>query len=191
MKYWLYMNNVVCGPYEKEKLADFPNFSLTSLLCPDTPGGGQAAGWKAASTFPEVVALFGAAPAPERPGGPAADKARIMMTMRGTLIDEPVIDEPPAAPPPAAAPVPAKAAEQVVRRPPEEKPAAGIPENARPVPGQAAGPQPDPLRERLEQMSAMLVSIGNAQTQLLERLIRVESAVADMKSLLFPAPPEK
>ncbi len=179
MKYWAYINNVVCGPYPKEKLAEIPSFSLASLLCPDAPGGAQADGWKAASAFPEVLSLFGTAPAPEQPAGPAQDRSRIMMTMRGTLIDEPIMEEPAAAP--------------VVPQP-SETPAVATPEKVKPVPGQAADPGPDQhperLSQKLEQMSEMLVSIGKAQAQLLDRMSRVESAVADMKGLLFPAPPK-
>ena len=174
MKYWAYINNAVCGPFEKEKLTELSAFSLVTLLCPDTPGGAKADGWKAASTFPEVLAVFGPAPAPEEPRSQA--NSPIMMTMRGTLIEEPAADEP------APAPQPAK-----------EIPAAGLHDQAvaaNPVRPQPA-PEPEPLREKLEHMSAMLVSIGNSQAQLLERLGRVESAVGDMKSLLFPAPPKK
>ena len=189
MKYWAYINNAVCGPFEKEKLPELSAFSLVTLLCPDTPGGARADGWKAASTFPEVLAVFGPAPAPAEPASQA--NSPIMMTMRGTLIEEPAADEP--APPPQPAPGRENAGTPVVPEPAKEIPAAGLPDQAiaaNPVRPQPA-PEPEPLREKLEHMSAMLVSIGNSQAQLLERLGRVESAVGDMKSLLFPAPPQK
>ena len=187
MKYWAYINNAVCGPFEKEKLAELSAFSLVTLLCPDTPGGAKADGWKAASTFPEVLAVFGPAPAPAEPRSQA--NSPIMMTMRGTLIEEPD----PVPQPAPSSPDRVSAAAPLVPEPAKEIPAAAVPDQAaaaNPVRPQAA-PEPEPLREKLEHMSAMLVSIGNSQSQLLERLGRVESAVGDMKSLLFPAPPKK
>ncbi len=191
MKYWAYINNAVCGPFEKEKLAELSAFSLVTLLCPDTPGGARADGWKAASTFPEVLAVFGPAPAPAEPRSQA--NSPIMMTMRGTLIEEPAADEPAPAPQPASSPVRENSGSPAVLEPVKETPAAGFPDQA--AAGNPARPQPDPepeqLREKLEHMSAMLVSIGNSQSQLLERLGRVESSVSDIKSLLFPAPPKK
>lgn len=189
MKYWAYINNAVCGPFEKEKLAELSDFSLVSLLCPDTPGGARADAWKAASAFPEVLAVFGPAPAPAEPVSRA--NSPIMMTMRGTLIEEP--EEPVAAPLPASSPSRANSVTPAVAEPVQELPAAGLPGPAiagNPVLPQPA-PEPEPLREKLEHMSAMLVSIGNSQAQLLERLGRVESSVSDIKSLLFPAPPKK
>lgn len=177
MKYWAYINNAVCGPFEKEKLAELSDFSLVSLLCPDTPGGARADAWKAASTFPEVLAIFGPAPAPAEPRSQASSP--IMMTMRGTLIEEPAAEEPAAAPKP------------VIGTPPVQEPVkkpAGVPV---PAAARQQDPEPEPLREKLEHMSAMLVSIGNSQAQLLERLGRVESSVGEMKALLFPAPPGK
>lgn len=179
MKYWAYINNAVCGPFEKEKLAELSAFSLVTLLCPDTPGGARADGWKAASTFPEVLAVFGPAPAPAEPRSQA--NSPIMMTMRGTLIEEPD----PVPQPASSSPDRASAAAPVVPEPAKEIPAAVTPVR----PQQA--PEPEPLREKLDHMSAMLVSIGNSQAQLLERLGRVESAVGEIKSLLFPAPPQK
>lgn len=184
MKYWAYINNAVCGPFEKEKLVELSDFSLASLLCPDTPGGARADAWKAASTFPEVLAVFGPAPAPAEPVSRA--NSPIMMTMRGTLIEEPAAEEPAAAPLPVSSPSRENTAAPVVPEPVKGPPAAA----GNPVRPQQ-DPEPEQLREKLEHMSAMLVSIGNSQSQLLERLGRVESSVSDIKSLLFPAPPKK
>jgi len=209
MKYWAYINNAVCGPFEKEKLAELPNFSLASMLCPDAEGGGDANAWKAASAFPEVLAVFGPAPAPAQPAGPAAGSP-LMMTMRGTLIEEPAGNDQEAKPapvqprvPPAESPLMMTMRGTLIDAPlPKEPPASAPARAAAPAPteppkeiaGSSASrpePQPEPVMEKLERMSAMLVSIGNTQSQLLERLGRVESSVADMKALLFPAPPKK
>jgi len=216
MRYWAYIDSKVCGPFEKEKLAGLASFSLSSLLCPDAPGGAQATDWKAASAFPEVVAALGPVPAPApQPRRPVEDSP-LMMTMRGTLIDAPIL-ETPAAQPPAAAPAqaPKTAAESpllmtmrgtLIDAPLIEEPAAKPVSVSSQVTGGAALPPPkvtpasvlpggeaqlEPLRQKLEQMSAMLVSIANGQAQLLDRMGRVESAVGDMKSLLFPSLPKK
>ncbi|MDO8804236.1 MAG: hypothetical protein Q7R35_07385 [Elusimicrobiota bacterium] len=179
MQYWVYMDNKVCGPFEKEKLAELANFSLSSLLCPDSPGGAQANDWKAASAFPEVLAALTPVPAPVQPRSPAAESP-FAMTIRGTIIEAPVIDEPAKTRPPAAV-KPATAARQ-----------APGPAAAAPVPQSELNPGvPGPLLEKLGQLSAMLVSIGNTQSQLLERVSRVESAVTEIKALLVPAPPNK
>ncbi len=188
MKYWAYLNNKVCGPYEKEKLAELPNFSLALALCPDAPGGAQANDWKPASAFPEVLAMFGTAPAPEQPRNPAV-QSPIMMTMRGTLIEDPVAEEPAAKPQPAASP--ARAVAPAAAELPVEMPAAAAPARTAPLPEKTASREQEPLMERLGQLSAMLVSIGNTQSQLLERLGRVEGAVGEMKALLLPPPPGK
>ncbi len=188
MKYWAYMNNKVCGPFEKEKLAELPSFSLSSMLCPDAPGGAQANDWKAASSYPEVLALFGAPPEPEQLRNPAV-QSPIMMTMRGTLIEDPVAEEPPAKPQPAVSPVRAEA--PAAAEPPVEMPAAAAPFRTAPFPEKAVTREQGTVMERLGQLSAMLVSIGNTQSQLLERLGRVESAVGEMKNLLLPPPPKK
>lgn len=115
MRYWAYINNQVCGPFEKEKLPGIANFGPASLVCPENTAGGDASAWKEAGTFPEVLAALNPAaapapapapapePLPEQPRTPAAESP-LLMTMRGTLIEPPVIDEP-ASPPPAAAPV--------------------------------------------------------------------------------------
>lgn len=202
MRYWAYIDKKVCGPFEKEKLAELPNFSPSFLLCPDSPDGGQANAWKAASAFPDVLAALSPAPAPAQSRKPAAESP-LLMTMRGTLIDEPVID-PPTQPRKPAVESPLMmtmrgtlieepAGNAPAAEPPKEKYGVELPARVSPAPGNAAGKERDqsldPVKQKLEQMSAMLVSIGNTQSQLLERLGRVESALADMKAQLPPARP--
>lgn len=170
MRYWVYLKDQVCGPVEKEKLAVLPGFTLSTLISPEVPAGGEAAGWKKAETYPEVEAILTPAPAPAQPRRPAAE-AVIGMTMRGTLIDEPSVE-----PTDVFSPVPEKGPAPAVPVPPKEPPGDRV--------------EPD-LKQKLDYMCAMLVSLGNNQSQLLERLGRLESAVADVKSLLFPPPPKK
>lgn len=238
MRYWVYLDNKVCGPFEKEKLAELANFNLSSLICPDNPGGAQANDWKEASTFPEVLAAFNSAPPPAQPRSPAAE-ASFAMTMRGTLIDAPPVDDPdahppaaggkplpgpaqykgPAAdspfgltmrgtiveapvikepvkgPPPASSPAPAGAVNSGASEPSRKLPAAGTPDRMRPVSENAArlepNPQLEPLGKKLDQMGAMMSSIVDNQSQLLNRINRLESVITDMKALLFPSPPGK
>jgi len=182
MRYWAYMNNQVAGPFEKEKLQAVPGFTLATLICPETPAAGEAPGWKAASACPEVTAVFNQAPA--QPPRPAAESP-LAMTMRGTLIEEPVIEEPPAK---APAPVPSPAAESPLAmtmrgtlidepgtEPAPAAKAAQAPARAEPAaaaPGQAA-----PAALSMEEMRARLASL--------------ESAVAELRALLGPAAPKK
>ncbi len=165
MRYWAYMNNEFLGPFEKEKLAELPNFSSSSLICPETPVGEQAGGWKEASTYPEVSAILTPpASAPVKPRYPAAEPP-LALTMRGSLILEP------AAEPPAVFSLePITAVNPGVLEPPEETPKPGVP---------------------AEQLGAMLISIGDNQVRLLDRLSRLETAIMEVKTLLSPEPPKK
>jgi hypothetical protein len=192
MRYWAYLNNKVCGPVEAGKLKGLEGFAVTSLICPETTGGAEV-GWKAAETYPEVLAVLNA---PQRAAGQprrAAAESPLAMTMRGTLIEEPAAEDPAPAPaagasrPPAESPLamtmrgtlidepPAKPATPVSLQQPAAKTAAGA------APDITA---PDALAKRLDQMSAMLVLIANGQSQLLERLGNVESSVLELKAQL-------
>jgi len=176
MRYWAYMNNQVAGPFEKEKLPGVPGFTLATLICPETPAAGEAPGWKAASACPEVQAVFNPAPVPAQPARPAADSP-LAMTMRGTLIEEPVTEEPP-----AKIPEPAPAADSplamTMRGTLIEEPLAEQPAPAeRPAQAQAAPAQAAPAALTVEELGA--------------RLARLESAVAELKALLAPRAPKK
>ncbi|OIO03265.1 MAG: hypothetical protein COX65_07320 [Elusimicrobia bacterium CG_4_10_14_0_2_um_filter_56_8] len=106
MRYWAYIDKKVCGPFETEKLTELPAFNSSSLLCPDTPAGGQANDWKEASSYPEVLAVLNPAPEASKAQRPAADSP-LLMTMRGSLIEAPAVNEPAAGQPEPAKPVPA------------------------------------------------------------------------------------
>jgi hypothetical protein len=208
MRYWAYINNEVRGPFEKDKLAGLPAFSRASLICPEAQAGKQGNDWKEAGSFPEVLAALEPAAAPAQSPKPAAESP-LLMTMRGTLIEEPEA----AAPAAQAAPAPAPRAQPaesplamtmrgtliegaVVPEPtparPERTAAPVMPSGpAAPAPAQTDDKQQlEALRARLEQIGAMLVSIGNSQSQVLDRLGRLEGAVTDMKALLAPVPPK-
>ena len=208
MKYWTYINDQVFGPVEIEKLPGLAKFVPSSLICPETPAGEQSVGWKEASSYPEVMAVLAPAPAPERPARPYFESP-LAMTMRGTLIEEPAG----ATPPPAAVQSRQSAAESPlamtmrgtlielpeVQEPagsaPEKTPKAIVPEVPAAAPASPAGrepaPQEDPIRQKLDQIGVMMVSLANGQSQLLDRLSRIEGAVAEMKAQLPPPPPRK
>lgn len=210
MRYWAYMNKEVLGPFEKEQLAKLPDFTASSLICPETPPAGQANTWKEASACPEVAAILAApAPAPVKLREPAAESP-LELTMRGSLISEPaaesplaltmrgsLIPEPAAAEPPAVSPLkPITVLKPGVLEPPKETPKPGVPGKQLAAPGSILArkeqdPRPEPLKQQLEQMGAALASIGENQTQLLGRLSRLETAVMEIKALLSSEPPKK
>jgi len=244
MRYWAYMNNEVLGPFEKEKLAKLPNFTGASLICPETPAGGQTPDWKEASTYPEVSAALaspGQAPVPvpvkTRPAEtesplamtmrgsliePAAEplapavappkaavvtpvpapattkrpaESPLLMTMRGSLI-EPVVTEPAAAASAAFSLEPIPALKPAVIESPKETPQTVVPAKAQAMSenipaSRELNSQPEALKQQLEQISTMLVSVGDNQIQLLGRLSRLESAVAEIRTLLSSELPKK
>jgi hypothetical protein len=173
MRYWVYTNNEVQGPFEIRELSARPGFSGSSLVCPETAGGGQAAEWKEASNYPEIFAAPAAAPAPA-PAAPKPAPAEDMLalTMRGSLVSEPVFDDRarPSAPPAQGG----SKVGDLVFTPPPSSPAAAP----------AADQRLDPLKKKLDQMSATLKSMGESQVQLNGRIAMLESAIADMKALL-------
>lgn len=199
MRYWAYINNEVKGPFEKGKLAAQAGFGPSSVVCPEDQAAGQNPGWKEASNYPDLMEALSrpaapgpeaapepapaaapeAKPAPEPAPAPRPAESPLAMTMRGTLISDPaaegqVLERFPGAAAPAAAVPPA---------------AVTPPRTVAPAP--APGAQDGQVMQKLDQMSAMLASIANGQSQAQERLDRVEKAVLQMRSLLFPAAPQK
>lgn len=241
MKYWAYLNNEVLGPFEKEQLKGLANFSLSSLICPE---GGQADGWKEASTIPEVRAVFSPAPAPAAAPPPRREEP-FGMTMRGTIIDMPpaaspapasaapkpaaappvqaqaepprkveepplamtmrgtLIEQPPASSPASVSPAPsaasaafARAVEHAALEKPKESPARALPGKAPAAADDAPSRQElesqvAQLKQKIEQMSALLTSMGDSQFQLLNRLARLENAVVEIKAMLLPPAPKQ
>lgn len=222
MKYWAYINNEVLGPFEKEKLAELANFGLSSLICPQTPVGGQTESWKEASTYPEVsAALTSPAPPPVSPQRRAAESP-LAMTMRGSLILAPGDPDTALAPPgivqlqkpggSAVSGMPDEVKFKPLAAEPPKDPTKPVLEDSLssktpstfPGGGQADVPdktqaraeniltrrelnsQLEPLNQKLEQMGALLVSIGDSQFQLLGRLSRLESAILEIKAALEP-----
>lgn len=181
MRYWVYADKEVRGPFEKEKLAALPGFCAASQVCPEGSPDGQN-GWKAASAFPEVMAALETPAAPPRPAA-APSESPLALTMRGSLIAEPPEE-------PAARPVPAAAAEEsplaltmrgsLIPEPvkkPSPSPVSQAPAPVSPAPRPAAVPGGD---------GAALAAIAEAQQRMAARLDSIERSVAELKSLLFP-----
>lgn len=205
MKYWAYINNEVLGPFEKEKLREVPGFGLTSLICAE---GAQAEGWKEASTISEVRAALmpSPAPSPAKPQTPPrmtpqsmAEESPLAMTMRGTIIEmhptaPAAAPQRPAAEPPLAM-TPARAPAYAAPQTSKEIPASALPARTPAAFEQSPSPHAsaselEQLRQRVEQMSALLTSMGDSQFQLLNRLSRLESAIMEIKALISPPPPK-
>src|SRR5438105_2345660 len=54
MKYWLFQNNQVKGPYEPDDLSQVPGFSAESLVCSEGRKGINMGDWQRASLVPEL-----------------------------------------------------------------------------------------------------------------------------------------
>ncbi len=53
MKYWVYIDNEIKGPFEKEELLKLPGFNSSTLICPQSPVEEETKEWKEAGSFPE------------------------------------------------------------------------------------------------------------------------------------------
>lgn len=58
MKYWVYINNEIKGPFEKEELIKLEGFSNSTLICPQSGVDEDTKEWKEAVEFPEIAALI-------------------------------------------------------------------------------------------------------------------------------------
>lgn len=59
MKYWIFQNNQVLGPYATEDLSRLPSFSAESLVCPEGRKGTSMGDWQRAGMVPDLsVALI-------------------------------------------------------------------------------------------------------------------------------------
>jgi len=57
MRYWIYLDNKVQGPFEKERLASLTGFGSSSMVCEEgKPGQGQD--WKPAARIPDLKDLL-------------------------------------------------------------------------------------------------------------------------------------
>jgi hypothetical protein len=54
MKYWLFQNNQVVGPFDREDLSRTPGFSSESLVCPEGRKGTQMGDWQRAGIVADL-----------------------------------------------------------------------------------------------------------------------------------------
>ncbi|MDE2511705.1 MAG: hypothetical protein KGL74_11340, partial [Elusimicrobia bacterium] len=62
MKYWIFQNNQVLGPFEPNDMSQHPSFTAESLVCPEGRRGTSMGDWQRAGMVPDLsVALVKAA----------------------------------------------------------------------------------------------------------------------------------
>ncbi len=54
LRYWLFQNNQVNGPYDPDELSQLPSFSAESLVCPEGRKGTSMGDWQRAGLLPEL-----------------------------------------------------------------------------------------------------------------------------------------
>lgn len=178
MRYWAHINNEVRGPFEKEALGGTPGFTPATLVCPETPPAGEPAAWRAASAIPEVLAALTPAPvpapAPVQSPAPARpvqqEESPLALTMRGSLITDPVFSAPLPKEPAPAAPKTFAVNSGTLEAPKEA----------------AAAPDPrlEQLGKKLAEAGAELAAAAGSQAELAARLQKAEAALREMKALL-------
>ncbi|MFA6092810.1 MAG: hypothetical protein WCU88_05850 [Elusimicrobiota bacterium] len=55
MRYWLFHNNQVAGPYDREELVQTPGFGADALVCPEGRKGTQMGDWQRAGIVSELA----------------------------------------------------------------------------------------------------------------------------------------
>jgi hypothetical protein len=58
MKYWMFQNNQVVGPYDREELSEQGGFSAESLVCPEGRKGTQMGDWQRAGVVAELAEVL-------------------------------------------------------------------------------------------------------------------------------------
>jgi hypothetical protein len=54
MKYWIFQNNEVCGPYDPDDLCQLPGYSAEALVCPEGRKGTRMGDWQRAGMVPAL-----------------------------------------------------------------------------------------------------------------------------------------
>ncbi|MDE2291725.1 MAG: hypothetical protein KGL53_06550, partial [Elusimicrobia bacterium] len=67
MKWWVYTEGLVCGPYSAETLARRPSFTRESLVCSESHEGSGADQWLKAGAVPSLRAVLEGRPFPPDP----------------------------------------------------------------------------------------------------------------------------
>ncbi len=90
MRYWLFHNNQVTGPFDRDQIAQLSGFSAESLVCPEGRKGTQMGDWMRASTVPDLtdaIARSSRVPALVRAAGERAGPAAGGLPPEPTLRD--------------------------------------------------------------------------------------------------------
>ncbi|MEF3280305.1 MAG: hypothetical protein K6357_04995 [Elusimicrobiota bacterium] len=89
MKYWVYINEEIKGPFEIKELEKLEGFNNSTLVCPQTTSEEDTKEWKEAASFPELAAILsktiGQSPEPQVPDSvqlPVSDKKEDVMIER-------------------------------------------------------------------------------------------------------------
>ena len=59
MKYWVYQESQVRGPFDRAQIRDIKGFAEDTLVCPEGRKGTDMGDWQRAGTLPELATLFG------------------------------------------------------------------------------------------------------------------------------------
>jgi len=85
MKYWLFENNQVVGPYDRDELTDVPGFSAESLVCPEGRKGTHMGDWQRAGVVAELAETL--LKRSRVPAGVGGDPAASLVPPEPTLRD--------------------------------------------------------------------------------------------------------
>lgn len=75
MKYWIFQNNQVLGPYEPEDLGRTPSFGAESLVCPEGRKGTSMGDWQRAGMVPDLSIVLLKTAQAQNVAGPVASLA--------------------------------------------------------------------------------------------------------------------
>ena len=85
MRYWIYLNNEIKGPFTKEELPGVPGYTQDTLICPETPPEGKTQEWQPATV---VLAAADAQPVPAPTPAPEPTPEPAPQAERPALVQE-------------------------------------------------------------------------------------------------------
>ncbi|MEI7529816.1 MAG: hypothetical protein WCK76_12835 [Elusimicrobiota bacterium] len=88
MKYWLYSEGNILGPYDPAEMLGLPAFTEESLVCAETATGDNADDWKSAAQMPEIASLLGSGRAMTASVAAGAYRLESVMSTSATNFDE-------------------------------------------------------------------------------------------------------
>ncbi len=88
MKYWLYSEGNILGPYDPAEMLGLTAFTEESLVCAETATGDNADDWKSAAQMPEIASLLGSGRAMTASVAAGAYRLESVMSTSATNFDE-------------------------------------------------------------------------------------------------------